>query len=151
MFNTPSSVQFIRRITVCSLLMFIQACCIPIEQTVQEPNRAWERAFSQKPPANITVVNGWHWSSGHFSGEYAWFLEINAEPGVIQQLIDARGLTQRLDSAEHQAARQDIWSQPPGWFAPITQQYDIYHNPEMHYAIFVVRDSNTAYLCQWSI
>ena len=134
-----------------SLLTLTHACCIPIEQTVRDPERVWERAFSQKPPANIHVRNGYHWSSGHFSGEYAWFIEVEADPKIIGDLVKDTGLVKCITAAEKEEARLDIWTEAPDWFAPPNQDYMVYRDPETHYVIFVLEGSKVAYLSRWSV
>jgi hypothetical protein len=127
----------------------VQGCCLPIPQTVEHPDRAWENAFHEPVPDGVQVRRGRYWNSGHFSGEYAWFFEIAPNEPFVKDLVARKRATKDDAPDAAQRARLDTWLAPPTWFAPEDRSYRVYRSE--HLSIFVQTDDQAVFISNWSV
>jgi len=108
-----------------------------------EPSSAWERVFDAPPPSGVTLRHGHYWRSGHWSSEWAWAFEIEAEQSWIDQAIEnSKATLLPNQNAEHTLSM--LPCPIPNWFSPAGHKYQVYQNE--HFVLLTSLEDKTVFL-----
>ncbi len=109
----------------------------------------WERAFSEKKPADVVVVHSMYWRAAHFTYEAGYYFEIEANGELEEDLLEANEL-RPFDSSD-----AGIPEPTPDWFAPKPlESYEIWgyvEDPAGNFRLLIDRETATLFLTDFQI
>jgi len=145
------------RLLALTVLLLLCAGCHRSGTWTDSPKN-WERAFGQKPPADIKITHSRYWRSPHFTLEFEYFFQI--EPSEkLRKEFNAEG---RLESftpstKDEQETIQRFFEQKPEWFIPKSlDHYEIWKGKASdrdyeRFRLFIDRETGTMFMTDFSV
>jgi hypothetical protein len=102
-------------ITIISIIVFLTSCS---EKSTDDPIDSYEYWAGAEPTADVRVLNGQYWQSGHWTREYMVYLRIRPTDKWWREFVKQNQL--QIDSEEWIKS-----SDSPDWFQ-LTGNVEIY-------------------------
>jgi hypothetical protein len=129
-------------------MLTLGGCCCLTSGTWEDDSGNWERAFKSTKPDDVKIVHSKHWRSPHWTYEFAYFFEIEANAKLKEQMFTQNKLRQ-LAGSDAANAKEDTWD-PPAWFAPkAVDAYDVWiyeEEPRGNFRVLIDKETGTIFL-----
>jgi hypothetical protein len=144
----------------CSTVIYIIAlislngCGLLAGGTWEDDTDNWRRAFQSTQPDNVVVSHSKYWRSSHWTYEFEYFFEIEANGDLKDQLYTQNKLVE-LQGQDAVGAKSDFFSTPPVWFAPkAVDKYEVWvyeDRKESNFCIFIDKETGTLFLTDYLV
>jgi len=138
-----------RRMTLNSILLLLILTAPACYQSGTWFNDAkkWERAFGEKKPDDVKVVQSFYWRSPHFTYEATYYFQIQSNAPFQKAWTKAPYLKQSTNTETNR--NLTFGYKPPEWFAPrpITQ-YDIwvFTNEHSRFRLLIEKETGNLFV-----
>ena len=114
----------------------------------------WKRAFRSEKPAQYVVLHSRYWRAPHFTYEFQYFFEIQANPAFKRELFSRNKLV-LLPPDQVAEAKRDPFGHAPAWFCPkAADRYEAWvyeERPRGNFKILVDKETETLYLTDFQV
>ena len=136
-----------------ALLTFGGCCCLT-SGTWEDNSGNWQRAFKSTKPDDVKIIHSKYWRSPHWTYEFEYFFEIEANPKLKEQLFTQNKLRQ-LTGSDVATAKDSTFGEAPAWFAPkAADAYEIWiyeEEPRGSFKVLIDKETGTIFLTDYQV
>ncbi len=143
----PGPRQFLGKLIPLGLLSLALFGCHESGTWVDDRGN-WKRIFRAPQPADVKIIHSWFWRSPHFTYEFEYFLQLDANIELQKELFKLNPLSRSYER-ELQAFPQP----KPDWFAPKPlSDYETWayaDRTNSNFRLLIDRKSGELFLTDW--